>query len=54
MNVDSINGNRLVTNYVTVTIASWPFSSDKDFTKARLVNNKGEFTDKYVKKERNW
>ena len=50
VNVDSINGNRLVTNYVTVTIASWPFSSDKDFTKARLVNNKGEFTDKYVKK----
>ena len=50
INVDSINGNKLFTNYATVTIASSPFSSDKDFTKANLVNNKGEFTDKYVKK----
>ena len=50
INVDSINGNKLFTNYATVTIASSPFSSDKDFTKANLVNNKGEFTNKYVKK----
>ena len=36
VNVDSINGNKLFTNYATVTIASSPFSSDKDFTKAIL------------------
>ena len=38
VNVDSINGNKSFTNYATVTTASWPFSSDKDFIKAILLD----------------
>ena len=50
VNVRSIDGYILCVNYDTVRIASIPLSADNGNGKANLVNNKGEFTNKFVKK----
>ena len=49
VNVRSIDGYILCVNYDTVRIASIPLSADNGNGKANLVNNKGEFTNKFVK-----
>lgn len=50
VNVDSINGVRLYTNYATVRMSSSPIYFPKGKGNAVTVNNQGKFTNKFIKK----
>ncbi|BDR61164.1 SLAP domain-containing protein [Lactobacillus xylocopicola] len=49
INVDSIDGQRLYTNYATVTISAETLPSEKGNGYSQMVDNQGKFTGKYLK-----